>query len=94
VAFWNRGLTADEVLALYAAGLQGFSFLEPTAPQPTLDYSLAGGQLTLTWQGEGFVLQENADIGNTESWSSVPDAGANSATVPTATGTKFYRLRK
>ena len=94
VAFWNRGLTADEVLALYAAGLQGFSFLEPTAPQPTLSYSLDDGQLTLTWQGEGFALQENGNLGDPAGWSNVQGAAANSATVPTATGTKFYRLRK
>jgi hypothetical protein len=94
VAFWNRALTADEVLALYGTGLQGFSFLNPPPPQPTLGYSLAGGQLTLTWQGEGFALEENGNLGNPAGWSNVQGAGANSATVPTATGTKFYRLKK
>ena len=94
VAFWNRALTADEVLALYGTGLRGFSFLSPPPPQPTLGYTLADGQLTLTWQGEGFALEENGNLGNSAGWSNVPGAGANSATVPTATGTKFYRLKK
>ncbi|MCL4180431.1 MAG: hypothetical protein KJ072_22125 [Verrucomicrobia bacterium] len=94
VAFWSRALTADEVLALYGTGLRGFSFLNPPPPQPTLAYSLAGGQLTLTWQGEGFALQENGNLGDPAGWSNVQGAGANSATVPTATGTKFYRLKK
>ena len=92
VAFWNRALTADEVLALYGTGLRGFSFLNPPTTQPTLGYSLADGQLTLTWQGGGYVLQENGNVANPEAWANVPGAGPNSATVPTANGTKFYRL--
>jgi hypothetical protein len=94
VALWNRALTADEVLALYGTGLQGSSFLDPAPPAPTLDFSLGDGQLTLTWQGEGFALEENGDLGNPAGWSIVPGAGANSATVPTAAGTKFYRLKR
>jgi hypothetical protein len=92
VAIWSRGLTADEALALYGAGLQGFSFINAPTPPPTLGYSLADGQLTLTWQGEGYALQENGDVANREAWSNVPAAGPNSATVSTASGTKFYRL--
>ena len=92
VAFWNRALTADEVLALYGAGLQGFSFINAPPPQPTLGYTLVDGQLTLTWQGEGYVLQENGNVANPEAWANVPGTGPNSATVPTANGTKFYRL--
>ena len=92
VAFWERALTADEVLALYGLGLQGFSFLTPPGPQPTLSYSVASGELTLTWTGEGFALQESAQLGTGAVWSTVAGSGANSATVSTSSSTRFYRL--
>ncbi len=63
-------------------------------PAPTLNYQVAGGQLTLTWTGAGFVLEENSVLGTGAGWSAVAGAGANSATVPITTGTKFYRLKK
>jgi hypothetical protein len=92
VAIWNRALTADEVLALYGTGLQGSSFLNPMPPAPTLEYTLSNGELTLTWQGEGFTLQQNGEVGNAAGWSAVPGAGANSATVQITGGASFYRL--
>ncbi len=94
VAIWERALSADEVLTLYGYGIRGDSFLNPPATAPTLSYTSANGQLTLTWQGSGFALQENTALGTTAAWTAVSGAGANSATVSTATGTKFYRLVK
>jgi hypothetical protein len=94
VAFWDRALTADEVLTLYGYGLRGESFLNPPTTAPTITYTVANGQLTMNWQGSGFTLQENSDLANTAGWATTPGAGANSATVSTATGTKFYRLKK
>jgi hypothetical protein len=94
VAFWDRALTADEVLTLYGFGLRGDSFLNPPTTAPTITYTVANGQLTLNWTGTGFALQENGDLGNTAGWANTAGAGANSATVPTAAGTKYYRLKK
>jgi hypothetical protein len=94
VAFWDRALTADEVLTLYGYGLRGDSFLNPPTTPPTITYTVANGQLTMNWQGTGFTLQENADLGNAAGWSAVAGAGANSATVPITSGIKFYRLIK
>lgn len=94
VAFWDRALTADEVLTLYGYGLQGNSFLNPPTTPPTITYTVANGQLTMNWQGAGFTLQENTNLGNAAGWSAVAGAGANSATVPIASGIKFYRLMK
>jgi hypothetical protein len=92
VAFWERALTADEVLVLYGIGLQGISFLTPPGPRPTLSYSVASGELTLTWTGDGFTLQESAQLGTAAVWSTVAGSTANSATVPTSSSTRFYRL--
>jgi hypothetical protein len=97
VAFWNRKLSAREVALIYSRGLSGKSLDgsgEPPTTPPTLTYTLANGQLTLSWQGTGFTLQENANLGNAAGWTAVPGAGANSATVPITTGIKFYRLVK
>jgi len=62
--------------------------------QPELQYSVSGTQLTLTWLGSGFTLQENSNVANAAGWSAVPGAGANSATVPIGTGNRFFRLIK
>jgi len=63
-------------------------------PAPKLSYQLAGGQLTLMWTGAGFTLEENTSVANTAGWTAVAGAGANSATVPAGTGSKYYRLKK
>lgn len=94
VAFWDRALTADEVLTLYGYGLRGDSFLNPPTTPPTITYTVANGQLTMNWLGAGFTLQENTNLGNAAGWSAVAGAGANSATVPITSGIKFYRLMK
>lgn len=97
VAFWNRKLSAREVALIYSRGLSGKSLDgsgEPPVSRPTLNFSVAGGQLTLTWTGEGFVLEENSNLANPAGWSAVAGAGANSATVPMSGAAKFFRLRK
>jgi hypothetical protein len=96
VALWNRALTGREVAVLYNRGLNN-QFIDGTpgpAPSPTLTYTLAGGQLTLGWDGSGFTLQENANLSDRNGWQAVPGAGANSATIPTSGAARFYRLIK
>ncbi|MHB1307082.1 MAG: LamG-like jellyroll fold domain-containing protein [Limisphaerales bacterium] len=94
VAFWDRALTATEAATVFGYGFRGESFLAEPSTQPTLTYTVAAGQLTLNWQGAGFTLQENADLGSAAGWAAVAGAGANSATVPVTGAAKFYRLRK
>ncbi|MBK9137304.1 MAG: immunoglobulin domain-containing protein [Verrucomicrobia bacterium] len=97
VALWNRKLSAREVALIYSRGLAGQSLDgtgTPPSEAPVMTYTVANGQLTLNWQGTGFTLQENSNLGNAAGWTAVAGAGANSATVPIATGIKFYRLVK
>lgn len=97
VAFWNRKLSSREVAVIYSRGLKGLSLDgtgQPPVSRPTLTYSVAAGQLTLNWTGEGFVLEENTDLGNASGWTTVSGAGANSATLPMSGTAKFFRLRK
>ena len=94
VAFWNRALTADEVATLYAVGAQGYSLLEGVPQRPTLEYTVQGNQIHFIWQGTGFVLQQTEDLTDPASWTDVPGAGANEATVPIEGKAKFFRLKK
>jgi hypothetical protein len=96
VAIWNRALSGREIAVLYNRGLNG-QFIDGSAgppPSPALQYSVAGNQITLTWSGTGFTLQENANLGNTAGWQAVSGAGANSATVSTTGGARFFRLKQ
>jgi len=93
VGIWNRALSGREVAVIYGRGLEGQSLDGSTPPmQPTLEYTVSGAQLTLTWQGSGFTLQENSSVANAAGWSAVPGAGPNSATVTVGTGNRFFRL--
>jgi len=96
LAIWDRALTATEAAALAGQGFAGVALDgsggSPT--QPTLAVSRGNNQLTLTWEGSGFTLEESAALGAGAAWTAVGGAGANSATVPTTAAAKFYRLRK
>lgn len=64
-------------------------------PPPTMSAGWSGGQLTLTWPGNGYIVQTNGDLSNSAGWSDVSGA-TNSPVVitPTSTGTLFFRLRQ
>lgn len=97
VGIWNRALSSREVAVIFSRGLNGQS-LDGTGSAPvggpTLSTKVSGNQMTISWTGEGFVLQENGNLSNAAGWSAVTGAGANSATVPIGSGTKFFRLQK
>ena len=65
------------------------------AEAPTLQFSRAGNELTLTWTGEGLVLQQNSDLSDANGWRNV--SGGNQAPYRVmlgVSGNNFYRLRK
>ena len=66
------------------------------------DFSLAAGSLsvvpgvgeiTISWPGEGFILQHNPDLNDPNGWSDVPDVTGTSATLPAGSGNEFFRVR-
>lgn len=91
---WMGGL--DEV-AFYGAALSAEAiwdhYLAMVGP-PSLRYSLAGTQLTLSWPTDatGFIL-ESAPSLPAASWTPVSGVVNNQVTV-TASGARFFRLRK
>ncbi|MGH7953490.1 MAG: LamG-like jellyroll fold domain-containing protein, partial [Limisphaerales bacterium] len=65
----------------------------PPPQHPTLNFSAAGGQLTLSWQGTGVVLQENTNLDDPTGWSDVGNSNSPVVITPASTGNMFYRLK-
>jgi len=83
VAFFNRSLSASDVAVLYGAGLGQLP------PPTTLNWSVSGANLVLTWLGPWTLIQ--SDNGNGP-WS--PATGITSGTsIPMTAVKKFYRLQ-
>ena len=81
---YNRVLSASEI-----AGLAGVVL--PT----TLNFSVAGGKLTLSWSPTGFVLQQNTQVANVAGWTNVASGGISPVVISLpAAGANFYRLKK
>jgi hypothetical protein len=82
VQFYGRILSAAEIVQSINLG-------------PALSFSRVGNQLTLSWPGTGFVLQENSSLTNPGGWSDVIGGSTSPVTVTILpTGNKYYRLRK
>jgi len=60
---------------------------------PAIVLKRQGSNLTLSWTGNGFVL-ESTDALPSSLWQAVTGVVNNSIAVSTATGRKFYRLRQ
>jgi hypothetical protein len=87
IHIFNRTLSAAEITQLMTGGV-------PAAP-PTLAISRAGSNLTISWTGTGYVLQQNANLANSTAWANVPGVTASPATVSLPTsGSNFYRLKQ
>lgn len=65
----------------------------PTVGQPRLHLWMEEGIATLFWNGEGFTLQQAADLSRPENWRDVPGAASRSPVTVAPTGTMYYRLR-
>lgn len=87
IHIFNRTLNAAEIAQLMASGV-------PPAP-PALAISLAGNNLTLSWTGANYVLQQNGNLANPTAWANVTGGTASPVTVALpASGSNFYRLKQ
>jgi len=70
-------------------GVDNLSFYDVAAPvAPKLSIALAAGNVTISWTGDGTLLEATTLAGPwTVSWSQ-----GNPQTFPTAAGSKFYRI--
>ena len=64
--------------------------LPPATQGPMLNFDLTPENLTFFWE-TGQILQETSDLVTPVTWTDVP-AGNNGNTVPTTSGSKYYRL--
>jgi hypothetical protein len=65
----------------------------PEVVVPHLHLWVEDGQATLFWNGEGFTLQQCADLAAPDPWSDVPETIKQSPFVGSTTTTRFYRLK-
>jgi hypothetical protein len=92
---WMGGL--DE-MAFYSTALGAEAiwnhFLAMTGP-PSLSYSLAGTQLTLSWPADtvGYTLESAGNLA-AGSWTPVDGVVNNQVTVDASVGIQFFRLKK
>ena len=93
---YNGVLHADEIAATQALGADTLL----SASQPVISYSVAGGNITLTWPvaSAGFTLQSRTNAG-TGAWSSVfplPQIVRSQwqVTVPMTGTAQYFQLRR
>ena len=86
VAVWNTALTKGQIYSVYSQGVRS----TPLA----LSISKSGNEVTLSWAGTGYVLQQNSSLTNPSGWSDVPGGGTNHVTVTIGAGSLFFRLRE
>ena len=87
VAVFSSALSSNRIAAHYQAAAIA-------VVGPALSYSLAAGQLTLSWNGTGFVLQENSNLNNSSGWTDLPSGDLSPVSVNVGTGSAFFRLEK
>ncbi len=92
---WKGVLLPGEIATHYAAGPDSLDAL------PKVTASVSGGNLSISWSASasGFVLQSSPKLGQGATWTPVTTAptsanGTSTVTVPTSSGTLFYRLAK
>ncbi len=61
---------------------------------PALSIAISGNQLTLSWPGTVYILQQNTTLNNPSGWADVSGATAGPVVTNVGPGTKYYRLRK
>ncbi len=87
VAIFDKAIPAARVAAHFKAGKEGGE--APSTPPVFKAITVAGGNATISWTGDG-ILEESATVNG--GWTTSASQ-ANPQTVP-ATGAKFYRLRQ
>jgi hypothetical protein len=91
--------TAGDLFINHSAGTYAANYVVDwsgnTVPaSPTLHIAPgAPGYLSISWTGEGFVLQQNSNLSNPSGWANAPSGTTNPATVQIGTGGLYYRLK-
>lgn len=90
LGIFRRALTPLEATAIYAAGLNGHSFVNKVVEQPTVTVQMQqDGTLRLQWEGGGTLQQADQVTGG---FTDIAGA-ASPHTVSPSAAQKFYRVR-
>jgi hypothetical protein len=88
LAIWTRTLGADEVQAIYQAGLQGKDVTTVGGGvTPTVTFTTSGSNITVTFTGT--KLEGTTSLNPGATWTTV--ATTSPYTEPATTGIKFFR---
>jgi hypothetical protein len=95
VAIWSRSLTTDEVAKINTQGNAGQPVTSvvlepPVSSTAVMSVSRAGNNITISWEGTGFILQSSDELLGT--YSNVAGATGSSYTTTAAGSRLFYRL--
>jgi hypothetical protein len=93
LAIWTRTLGADEVQAIYQAGLAGKDVSTVgggEVTEPKLTIIRTGTSITISWDQAGFKLQSSDKVDT--GYADVAGVTGTSFTINNPTGNKFYRL--
>ena len=81
-------------------GFWSLASVVQTPGSPLLTLTVSGNSYILSWPAAstGFRLEVNSNLGNTNSWGTVPqgqstNSGVISVTVPASAGNNFFRLK-
>lgn len=97
IALWNRSLSADEIAAVYVAGLAGIGVGGvPPILTPPVDIARTPAGIVISWPPEltSFILESTPSLGGTPVWTPVPGVVNNSITIVDPVGNAFFRLKK
>jgi len=70
----------------------GLTGTVPRELEPRIRFHRSAGNLVLTWTAINFALESASDLPG--AWAEVTPTAPGSYTVPTVTGSRFYRLRR
>jgi hypothetical protein len=84
VAIYATALTPERIAAHYQAAFASVT--------PLLKYTRLPTDLLLSWEGNGFILQQTANLLN-PSWTDIPGANSSPYAMPIQPGQRFFRLR-
>ena len=98
---WQMTDAAGKGQGLAIDDLTFSASMPPIVVAASLAIQSFGANLFLTWPADaaGYVLQNNADLTQSNGWSTVgepvvPTNGLNTVTIPMPVGTEFYRLKR
>lgn len=82
---------ADTIYFVDDIRVSSFRLSVPTG-SVELAHEVDGNQLTLSWDGEDFTLQQNPDVTDADGWTDVPEGDTSPVTLPLDQTMNYFRL--